>query len=172
MEDIFDLVNERDEVIGHAPRSEVHARGLLHRAVHIWIFNSKGECLFQMRSPRKDRFPNTWTSSVSGHVDHGETYLEAAQREIREEVGLKKAVALEEVAYVKACSQTEQEFVRLYMLRHDGPFFAQPDEVATLEWFTPTAIMERMKTSPVEFSPSIVYLWNLHGVQAMKLLDV
>ena len=42
-EEIFDVVNERDEVIGQKPRSEVHARGLLHRAVHVLVFNARGE---------------------------------------------------------------------------------------------------------------------------------
>ena len=44
-EDIFDIVNEKDEVIGRAPRSEVHARGLLHRAVHVLVFNARGELI-------------------------------------------------------------------------------------------------------------------------------
>lgn len=170
MEDIFDIVNERDEVIGQAPRSEVHAKGLLHRASHIWIFNRKGECLFQMRSPNKDRFPSTWTSSVSGHVDSGETHLQAALREIREEAGLTDVATLDEIAYVKACPETEAEFVRLYLLRHEGPFRAQQEEVSRLEWFTPRAIAGRMKKRPWEFSPSIVYLWNLYSRQAITRL--
>ena len=54
-DEIFDVVNERDEVIGRATRSEVHERGLLHRAVHIFVFNSRGELFIQKRSMSKDR---------------------------------------------------------------------------------------------------------------------
>ena len=56
-EEFFDVVDERDRVIGRAPRSEVHARGWLHRAVHIFVFNSRGELLVQRRSAAMDMFP-------------------------------------------------------------------------------------------------------------------
>ena len=59
-EEIFDVVNERDEVVGRAPRSEVHAHGLLHRAVHVLIFNARGELFLQKRSKTKDREPSRW----------------------------------------------------------------------------------------------------------------
>src|SRR5215475_14454512 len=87
-EDIFDVVNERDEVIGRQPRSVVHAQGLLHRAVHVLVFNSRGEIFLQKRSMKKDRQPGVWDSSSSGHVDSGEAYDETAARELREEIGL------------------------------------------------------------------------------------
>src|ERR1044071_58563 len=87
-EDIFDVVNERDEVIDAKPRSYVHANGLLHRAVHVLVFNSRGEIFLQKRSMLKDRQPGVWDSSCSGHVDSGEIYDETAVRELREEIGL------------------------------------------------------------------------------------
>ena len=52
-EEIFDIVNERDEVVGQAPRKEVHARGLWHRAVHVLVFNTRGEVFLQKRSIKK-----------------------------------------------------------------------------------------------------------------------
>lgn len=86
-EDIFDVVNERDEVIETKLRSVVHAQGLLHRAVHVFVFNSRGEIFLQKRSMKKDRQPGVWDSSCSGHVDSGETYDETAVRELGEEWG-------------------------------------------------------------------------------------
>jgi predicted protein tyrosine phosphatase len=71
-EEIFDVVNERDEVVGQAPRSEVHRRKLNHRAVHVLVFNSRGELFLQKRSLKKDCFPGAWDSSASGHLDTGE----------------------------------------------------------------------------------------------------
>ena len=87
-EEIFDIVNERDEVVGQAPRKEVHARGLWHRAVHVLVFNARGGVFLQKRSIKKDRQPGVWDSSCSGHVDSGEAYDETAMRELREEIGL------------------------------------------------------------------------------------
>ena len=87
-EEIFDVVNERDEVIDRQPRSEVHRLGLKHRAVHVLVFNSRGETFLQKRSMTKDREPGKWDSSTSGHVDSGEDYDACAVRELREEIGL------------------------------------------------------------------------------------
>ena len=90
-EEIFDVVNERDEVIGQRPRSEVHRLHLNHRAVHVLVFNRRGDLLLQKRSMRKDCFPGTWDSSSSGHLDQGEAYDACAVRELREEIGLEVA---------------------------------------------------------------------------------
>jgi len=73
-EEIFDVVNERDEVVGQAPRREVHARSLKHRAVHILVFNARGQVFLQKRSLKKDLHPGVWDSSTSGHLDTGEDY--------------------------------------------------------------------------------------------------
>ena len=87
-EEIFDVVNECDEVIDAKPRSEVHRLGLKHRAIHVLVFNSRGETFLQKRSMTKDREPGKWDSSTSGHVDSGEDYDACAVRELREEIGL------------------------------------------------------------------------------------
>src|SRR5882672_4498253 len=87
-EEVFDIVNERDEVIGQAPRKDVHARGLWHRAVHVLVFNARGEVFLQKRSMKKDIAAGKWDSSSSGHLDRGEDYDTCAVREVREEIGL------------------------------------------------------------------------------------
>ena len=79
-EEIFDVVDECDRVVGQAPRSVVHARKLLHRAVHIFVFNSRRELLLQKRSALKDEYPLCYTSSASGHLSAGESYETAAPR--------------------------------------------------------------------------------------------
>src|SRR5262249_2148180 len=87
-EEIFDVVNERDEVIGNRTRAEVHRLGLMHRAVHVLVFNSRGQVLLEKRSMSKVRQPGLWDSSASGHLDRGEAYDACAVRELREEIGL------------------------------------------------------------------------------------
>ncbi|MCS7338324.1 MAG: NUDIX domain-containing protein, partial [Verrucomicrobiae bacterium] len=86
--EFFDVVNAADEVIGRQPRAEVHRLGLLHRAVHVLVFNSRGQVYLQKRAHTKDRQPGLWDSSASGHVDAGEDYDTAALRELREELGI------------------------------------------------------------------------------------
>src|SRR5580698_3928717 len=87
-EEIFDVVNDRDEVVAQAPRKEVHARGLWHRAIHVLVFNARGEVFLQKRSMLKDTAKGKWDSSSSGHLDTGEGYDACAVRELREEIGL------------------------------------------------------------------------------------
>ena len=87
-DEIFDVVDALDRVISQATRREVHAQGLLHRAVHILILNSSGEVFLQKRSMAKDTHPDCWASSASGHLDAGEDYLSAAIRECKEELGV------------------------------------------------------------------------------------
>ena len=101
-EEIFDVVNERDEVVGQNTRREVHRLGLKHRAVHVLVFNSRGETFLQKRSMTKDREPGKWDSSSSGHVDSGEDYDACAVRELREEIGLTVAQAPERLFKIAA----------------------------------------------------------------------
>ncbi|SVE63201.1 uncharacterized protein METZ01_LOCUS516055, partial [marine metagenome] len=75
-------------VIGQQPRSVVHAKGLWHRAAHVLVFNTDGKVFLQLRSMSKDNNPGVWDSACSGHVDAGETYTKAAERELMEEIGL------------------------------------------------------------------------------------
>src|SRR5207237_7791944 len=85
-EEHFSVVDQQDRIIGSAPRGEVHANNLLHRAVHVLIFNSTGEVFLQLRSRRKDRHPLLWDSSAAGHVNAGEEYDQAAARERKAEL--------------------------------------------------------------------------------------
>ena len=90
--EVFDIVDATDKVVDEASRSLVHERGLLHRAVHVYIQTRPGYWVLQKRSARKDLEPMLWTSSCSGHVDKGEEYLESAIRECKEELGLELVV--------------------------------------------------------------------------------
>ncbi|HEX3989392.1 MAG TPA: NUDIX domain-containing protein, partial [Verrucomicrobiae bacterium] len=113
-EEIFDIVNDQDEVIGRLPRSKVHRDGLKHRATHILVFNSRGDVFLQKRSWKKDNSPGVWDSSASGHVDSGEEYDACAVRELREELGLAVSAPPQRLFKVAACPETGREFVWAY----------------------------------------------------------
>jgi isopentenyldiphosphate isomerase len=84
----LEVVNEKGSIINKATRKEVHDKGLLHREVHVWLYNKRGEVVLQKRSKNQETFPGMWDASVGGHVDLGEKPLEAAIRELKEETGL------------------------------------------------------------------------------------
>src|SRR5215467_4029102 len=128
-EEIFDVVNELDEVVDHKPRSEVHRLGLMHRAVHVLVFNSHGEVFLQKRSMSKDRQPGLWDSSASGHLEMGESYDACAVRELREEIGLCLSATPQRLFKLPASEATDQEHVWIYHCIANGPFTLHPEEI-------------------------------------------
>lgn len=159
-EEIFDVVNERDEVIGQAPRREVHARGLRHRAVHVLVFNAQGDVFLQKRSLLKDTARGKWDSSSSGHVDTGEDYDACALRELREEIGLRLAQPPRRLFKVEARPETDWEFCWVYRCQDEGPFTLQPEEIETGAWFAPAEVNRRVAEQPGDFARSFVLIWT------------
>jgi isopentenyl-diphosphate delta-isomerase type 1 len=168
-EELFDVVNERDEVIGQLPRREVHRRGLRHRAVHVLIYNSKGEVFLQKRSAKKDTFPQRWDSSAAGHLNPGEPYDACAVREVEEELGFVLPCVPERILRLAACAETGQEFVWVYRCTAEGPFRLHPDEIETGDWFASEQVTRWIANSPDDFAPSLVCIWHtLHALSAQK----
>jgi isopentenyldiphosphate isomerase len=159
-EEIFDVVNERDEVVDRKPRHEVHARGLLHRAVHVLVFNARGEVFLQKRSLSKDTSPGLWDSSASGHLDSGEDYDYCAVRELREEIGLVLERPPERLFRIAASAETGQEFVWVYRLENDGPFTLHPDEIERGEWFAPERVTRWIADKPQELASAFRLIWR------------
>lgn len=159
-EEIFDVVNDRDEVIGKAPRAEVHRLGLQHRAVHVLVFNVRGELFLQKRSMSKDSCPGLWDSSASGHLDTGEAYDLGAVREVREELGLKLLEPPRRLFKIPANMETGQEHVWVYRCEAEGPFDLHPEEIDQGEWFTPEAVTKWMTEHPEEFAGALLVIWR------------
>jgi isopentenyldiphosphate isomerase len=159
-EEIFDVVNRRDEVIGQASRADVHARGLMHRAAHVLLFNSRGEVFLQKRSLTKDKSPGLWDSSASGHVDSGEEYDACAVREVREELGLTPTQPPQRLFKLSAGDETDQEHVWVYEGEAEGPFALNADEIECGEWVAPQEVTRRLAERPQEFSSAFAFLWR------------
>ena len=152
-DELFDIVDEADRVVRQERRAVVHRGNLLHRAVHVWLFNGRGELLLQMRSASKDQYPSTWTSSASGHLDAGESYADAAPRELREELGVD--VPLRELLKLPAAPETAYEFTTLFVGCFDGRPSPAADEVAGLRWWRPADLREAVRDTPEDFSPPL-----------------
>ncbi len=151
-QELFDVVDENDRVLRAEERETVHVNNFLHRAVHILIFNSQGDLLLQRRSIWKDRNPGRWDSSAAGHVDSGEDYRTAAERELREELGI-GLPSLEWLGKLTPCEQNGWEFIEVYRGIHNGPFTAAPMEVETTEFFRLDDVRAWAAGTPGDFSP-------------------
>jgi isopentenyldiphosphate isomerase len=159
-EEIFDVVNERDEVIGQKTRNEVHRLGLMHRAVHVLAFNSRGDVFLQKRSMKKDRQPGLWDSSASGHVDSGEDYDTCAVRELREELGFNAHAPLQRLFKVPASPQTDQEHVWVYRCEAEGPFTLHPEEIERGDWFPAEKVNRWIAERTEDFASALRLLWG------------
>ncbi len=160
-EEIFDVVNERDEVIGRQTRGEVHRLGLKHRAVHVLVFNARGELFLQKRSQFKDTFPGAWDSSAAGHLNSGEDYDACAVREVREELGLELRACPERILRIEPCVETGQEFVWVYRCDAEGPFELPPEEIERGDWFAPDAVTRWMAERPGDFASALLWIWKM-----------
>ena len=159
-EEIFDVVDDRDRIIGKQTRREVHRRGLKHRAVHVLVFNPRGEIFLQKRSFKKDTFPGAWDSSASGHLDSGETYDACAVREVREEIGLFLDKTPKRLFKIPACAQTGQEFVWVYRKESTGPFRLNLDELECGAFFKPDHVNRWMAERPRDFADAFRLIWK------------
>ena len=159
-QEIFDVVNARDEIIGQQTRSEVHRLGLMHRAVHVLVFNAHGQIFLQKRSLNKDRQPGLWDSSASGHLDRGEDYDACALRELREEIGLQLSAVPQRLFKLLASPETDQEHVWVYRCEAEGPFTLHPDEIECGDWFAPDRVTRWMAERPQDFASALLLIWN------------
>ena len=159
--EIFDVVDENDEVQRQATRVEVHREGWRHRAVHIFVLNKNGDLYLQKRSAAKDRHAGQWDSSAAGHLDAGEDYRSAAERELYEELMAKPRVAngeerMREIARLKACEKTGWEFIRLYACEVSGKIRTHGREIACGAYFPVALVQKWIEKRPEDFAPGFI----------------
>lgn len=128
-EELLEVVNEKGETIRTLPRSEIHGNpSLIHRVVHVLVFNGNGKLLLQKRSMNKDVAAGKWDTSVGGHVNSGETLDEAVKRETEEELGITTCETKFLYTYIHS-NQYETELVYTYSCIYDGKIKFQQDEI-------------------------------------------
>ena len=85
----IDILDEKGNKTGESkPKPDIHRGGDWHRAVHLWLLNSKGEFLLQHRSKTIDSYPDFWDTSAAGHISLGEESIPSTLREAKEELGI------------------------------------------------------------------------------------
>lgn len=165
--EVFDVVDPDDQVTGQATRKEVHEKGLMHRAIHVFVFNKRGDILLQQRSLLKDVCPGIWDSSVAGHLDAGESYESCAIRELEEEMGIIPADPPQEAAHIKPCENTGWEQVRLFRANYHGPIRFPAAEIESALWFPVDVIEAWLAQSPDDFAPGFRVCWEAYRETGM-----
>lgn len=160
-DEVLDIVDANNRVVGQATRAEIHRRQLAHRACHIIVFDSKQQVLVQLRSHTKDNNPGLWDSSAAGHLDAGETFSDCACRELSEELSISvPPAALEACFLLPASPLTGMEFAQVYKLVTDQQPVAEPTEVADLVWCPRLALDQWMLEEQDRFTDVFREIWR------------
>lgn len=149
---LIQIVDKHDNPVGGALMQEAQQKGLFHRIVRVMLENEEGEVLVQKRSKTMYTYPGCWDNSAAGHVDEGEDYVQAAHREMREEIGVKTDLELVEVY------KTVEERDNMILNRFNAVFKGsipkgtklnlQESEVTDAVWMTPQSIKELIEQQP------------------------
>lgn len=154
MEEFFDVLNERGEYIGKIEsRNNCHTKGLWHKAVAMFIINSKEQVLLQKRSANKKMWTNMWDITAGGHVLAGEFGFQSIIREAEEELGI--SLNKNDITFVGSSISTNVQgdivnnhFNEFYIVNKDideTTLKLQEEEVSEVKWVDKNEIIERIK---------------------------
>jgi isopentenyl-diphosphate delta-isomerase type 1 len=172
-EEYFDVVNEKNKVVGQEVRRIVHNSGLWHRGVHVFLFTPDRRLLVQKRSQTRDTFPGTLDCSVSEHLKPGESYLAAAVRGLREELGVEDIPLTRLVQFKMNYGPNDNEFSELYEgVIDDTPLRIDPHEVDEITYHTISELEEMMVVEIPPIAPWFTQLirWYTGKSAKMKVL--
>ena len=142
--EILEIVDKNGNVLKLAKRSEIHSDpSLIHRVVHVLVFDKKGSLLLQKRSLNKDVAPDKWDTSVGGHVSPGEDILEAAKREMKEELGISDC-RLNYLHTYLFSNHIESELVSAFSCIYNGKFMFNKDEIDEIAFWDIKKIKENL----------------------------
>ena len=161
-DEIFDIVDREDKIVGQAKRGDVHQnKNLIHRSVAIAVINSRDRIFLQRRSITKDLDSLLWTISCSGHVPSGESYEQAAMRELAEELKI-LGVSLNYLTKYLYQSPKETEMAALYKVSYDGPIELNTEEIYEGKFFSREELVSSAATGAIDL--------NLYGRTALVKL--
>ena len=136
-DELLDLVNEKDEVIGTVWKSEAHKDpSKIHREVAVLLFDKKGRVLIQQRSYQKEFHPGKWMVAVAGHIRFHEKPIDAANRETQEELGLKLDLKYYGKEFDRSKNETRFFWVYYAILEGNEKIKIDKDETEVFRWIS------------------------------------
>ena len=173
--DLLILVDKGDNILGYEEKEKCHlGKGMLHRAFSIFIFNSSGQLLLQERSAAKPLWPLFWSNSVCSHPRKGEDYMEAAQRRLKEEIGLETPLRSLFKFQYQAPFKTigsENELCVVFIGKSDEPVEINPQEIAEYRYVGLEELEKDLRTRPNIYTPWFKMEWQRIRQNLKKDID-
>lgn len=149
------LVDNRNRKTGVEEKIKAHEEGKLHRTFSIFVFNKMGELLLQQRAKTKYHSAGLWTNTVCSHPKLGETYYQATNRRLKEEMGFDCALKKKFCFIYKTKfgnGLTEHEYDCIFTGEFDGIPKPEPEEVVGYRWISPKELNEDIKKTPEKYT--------------------
>lgn len=149
---VVDIVDSNDIVIRQVPRQELKTHAFNFRVAHVFVFNDAGDLLLGQLGTERTDDPGLWGSSVAAHLWAGETYAEAAQRRLFEELGINNSV--DPVDKLSMSVGEATKFVGLFRAHADGFANREPEHIADLEFVSFASVARDVANEPGRFTPT------------------
>jgi isopentenyl-diphosphate Delta-isomerase len=154
-EQMMILVDEHDNEIGLLPKMATHEQGLLHRAFSIFLFTNNGDMILQQRASSKYHSPNLWTNACCSHPLQHESIESAANRRLKEELGIE--VDIEKIfSFIYKASLenglTEHEFDHVLIGQYDDEIVFNDSEVRAIQYISIDALNKKIEQEPQQFT--------------------
>lgn len=167
-DELVEHVDADNNVIEVVTRRRMRAENLRHRSVAIVVTSSDGRLLVHRRADDKDVFPGWWDLAAGGVVAAGESYDDAARRELAEELGVEGA-SLEPVTEARHDDEHAREICAVYRVVHDGPFRFDDGEITEARFVTPDELGELLDTE--RFLPGSLAMIGAHVDRFASVID-
>lgn len=158
------LVDPDDVPTGVGTKTDVHRRGLRHRAISVLVRNRRGDLLIQRRSAAKYHSGGLWANACCSHPRPGESALDAAHRRLPEEMGFDCPLAPLFKTHYRALLDNgfiEDEVVHAFGGLYDGPVAPDPTEVSEWRWVSLDALEQERRARPEAYA-----VWFRHYLDA------
>jgi len=173
-DELFDIIDENDIVVGRELRSVVHQHGLWHRGVHVLLFTHDGKLLVQQRSKDRLHAPLALDCSVSEHVKAGEEYHQAAIRGLKEELGIGEIAIEPLVKFRMNYGPNDNEISQLYKgIVDPSKVSFDPVEIERIEYYILDELHEMLENGSQNFSYWFEQIlgWYLGKPSALQVQD-
>ncbi|NCU38765.1 NUDIX domain-containing protein [Candidatus Saccharibacteria bacterium] len=156
MQDLYQIVDDQDNLIGAKPRNEIDFEHDYYRISGLWLTNSKGQILLAQRLMTKDKDPGKWGPAAAGTLEVGETYESNMYKEAEEEIGL-TGVDFKLGPKMKFTTPRHSfcQWFTAVSDKEESEFVPQPTEVECVKWIDEKEFFEDVRNNPDKYLPTM-----------------